>query len=219
VGRKVLITGSNSGFGWLTTNTLLGAGHTVVASMRDPQGRNKSGADELAAKGAKVVDIDVTQDASVEAGVAKAMELAGGIDVLVNNAGVGVIGLQEAFTIDDWKKVIVDPGGFGTDFGSRLMQAGDTARTKTYGDMAKGPEQQMASFEQNYASDNAPNPQMVADAILKVIDTPRGQRPFRTVVDGMGMGAPIEAINKASHEATTNIYSAFGMEGMLKIQA
>jgi NAD(P)-dependent dehydrogenase (short-subunit alcohol dehydrogenase family) len=290
MGQKVLITGSNSGFGRLTAETLLGAGHTVVASMRDPQGRNKASADELTAKGAHIVDIDVTSDASVEAGVAQAIEKAGGIDVLINNAGVGVIGLQEAFTIDDWKKlfdlnvfgvqrmnrailphmrekkagllmhvssllgrfvlpffgpynaskhalealadnyrvelsgfgvdsVIIEPGGFGTDFGNRLMPAGDTARTQTYGEFAKGPEQQMASFEQNYASADAPNPQMVPDAILTVINTPRGQRPFRTVVDGMGMGAPIEAINKASQEATTNIYSAFGMEGMLQIKA
>src|SRR5262249_11774520 len=48
-----------------------------------------------------VIDMDVTSDASVQAGVTRAMELAGGIDVAINNAGIGTVGITEAFTPDE----------------------------------------------------------------------------------------------------------------------
>ena len=103
--NKILITGASSGFGKLTTLALLEKGHSVVASMRGPDNKNKSVADELTAAGAKIVEIDVTDETSVNAGVAKAGELTGELDVVINNAGVGVMGIQETFTIEDWKKV------------------------------------------------------------------------------------------------------------------
>ena len=105
MGKKILITGTNSGFGRMFVETLLTGGHTVVAAMRDVDGRNKEPADALRAAGAHVVEIDVTDEASVEAGVSAGIEAAGGLDVLINNAGFGVAGLQETFTVDDWKRV------------------------------------------------------------------------------------------------------------------
>lgn len=62
--QRVLITGTSSGFGQLMANTLLRKGHSVVASMRDIEGRNKQAADELRTAGATIVEIDVTSDAS-----------------------------------------------------------------------------------------------------------------------------------------------------------
>ena len=56
---------------------------------------------------------------------------------------------------------------------------------------------------------------MVADGILTLVDTPAGKRPFRTVVDGLGMGDPIQKYNEVAQETTRGIYSAFGMEKML----
>ncbi len=103
--KKILITGASGGFGKLTTHTLLKNGHAVVASMRGASGKNKPVADELKSAGAHVVEIDVTDDNSVDKGVEQAIEITGGLDVVVNNAGVGVIGLQETFTIEDWKKL------------------------------------------------------------------------------------------------------------------
>merc|ERR1712137_1007266 len=85
--------------------TLLRNGHEVIASMRDPEGRNKERAQELKSAGAHIVDIDVTRDASVEGGVSRAIEQAGGVDVLINNAGVGVLGWQEAFNMDDFQRL------------------------------------------------------------------------------------------------------------------
>lgn len=102
---KVLVTGSSAGFGKLICKTLISRGHTVVASMRGVDKRNKDNAEELKAVGAHIVEIDVTSDKSVNEGVLKACDLAGSIDVVVNNAGVGVLGLQENFTPEDFQKV------------------------------------------------------------------------------------------------------------------
>jgi len=66
---NILITGANGGFGQLTVDTLLKAGHTIVASIRDPDGRNKGNAEYLKAKGVEVVSIDVTDEESVNQGV------------------------------------------------------------------------------------------------------------------------------------------------------
>ena len=48
------------------------------------------------------MDINVTSDQSVEQGVAAAIAQLGGLDVLINNAGIGVVGLQESYTADDY---------------------------------------------------------------------------------------------------------------------
>lgn len=99
---KVLITGASGAFGRMITLSLLAKGHQVAASMRDPQGRNRELAASLQQAGAVVVDIDVTSDQSVEQGVAAAIAQLGGLDVLINNAGIGVVGLQESYTADDY---------------------------------------------------------------------------------------------------------------------
>lgn len=109
---KILITGANGGFGVLTVKTLLNQGHTVVATLRNSESRNKVIADELSALGAKIVEIDITDDTSVNAGVTKAIELLGGLDVVINNAGVGVLGIQEQFNMDDFKRLF-DVNVFG----------------------------------------------------------------------------------------------------------
>lgn len=103
--KKILITGANGGFGKLTVLTLLQKGHAVAASMRDAEGRNKAIAAELSAAGAKIVSIDVTGNESVTRGVKDAMNALNGLDVLINNAGIGVHGMQEFFTIEDYQKL------------------------------------------------------------------------------------------------------------------
>ncbi|MGP4096565.1 SDR family NAD(P)-dependent oxidoreductase [Nonomuraea sp. KM90] len=92
-----LITGANKGLGFETARRLIAAGHTVYVGSRDA-GRGRLAAERL---GARAVLLDVTDDASVAA-AAKAVEADGGLDVLVNNAGIegrtesgGVIGAAE----------------------------------------------------------------------------------------------------------------------------
>ncbi|MGL5840066.1 MAG: SDR family oxidoreductase [Sphingorhabdus sp.] len=95
-GKSVLITGSSSGFGYLAALHLARQGAKVIASMRNLPRKE---ADELKAEAAKekldvhIVEIDVTSDQQVAAGVAEAGKIAGGpLDILVNNAGIGYAG-------------------------------------------------------------------------------------------------------------------------------
>jgi NAD(P)-dependent dehydrogenase (short-subunit alcohol dehydrogenase family) len=101
-GKSVLITGCSSGFGRLTALHLARGGANVIASMRNLQGGNRPEARELRDIAAKeklelaMVEIDVTDEAQVAAGVREAERIAGGgLDVLVNNAGVGLAGPVE----------------------------------------------------------------------------------------------------------------------------
>ncbi len=105
MGKKVLITGASGGFGKLTVEALLNNSFTVVASMRNSTTKNKDVAEHLSNLGAKIVEIDVTNDSSVENGVRQAIEIMNGLDVVVNNAGVGSIGMMEHFTVDDFKNL------------------------------------------------------------------------------------------------------------------
>ena len=79
-----LITGANKGLGKETARVLLEAGHTVWLGARD-EGRGRAAAAEL---GARFVQIDVTDDASVAAALAAIEGSGTGLDVLVNNAGI-----------------------------------------------------------------------------------------------------------------------------------
>jgi NAD(P)-dependent dehydrogenase (short-subunit alcohol dehydrogenase family) len=78
-----LITGANKGLGFETARRLIAAGHTVYIGSRDA-GRGHRAAERL---GARMVPIDVIDDASVAA-AAKTIEADGGLDVLINNAGI-----------------------------------------------------------------------------------------------------------------------------------
>ena len=78
-----LITGANKGLGFETARQLSDAGHTVYLGSRDAE-RGRRAAEQL---GARAVQLDVTDDASVAAAV-KDIEADGGLDVLVNNAGI-----------------------------------------------------------------------------------------------------------------------------------
>lgn len=79
-----LITGANKGLGKETARILLDAGHTVWIGARD-EVRGRAAADEL---GARFVQLDVTDDASVASAFATIAESGTGLDVLVNNAGI-----------------------------------------------------------------------------------------------------------------------------------
>ena len=108
--KVVLITGSSSGFGRMIAETLSRQQYEVFATMRAIYGRNANAAQELLALAAResvslrVLELDVTDDASVERAVESVIAQAGRIDVLVNNAGYGLIGLVEAFTMEQARR-------------------------------------------------------------------------------------------------------------------
>jgi NAD(P)-dependent dehydrogenase (short-subunit alcohol dehydrogenase family) len=97
----VLITGCSSGIGLHTAVAFAKNGDAVVASMRNPA---KAGTLKAAAAAAgvtvEVVALDVTDDASASAAVTDVLARHGHIDVLVNNAGVGLSGAVEDFPMD-----------------------------------------------------------------------------------------------------------------------
>jgi NAD(P)-dependent dehydrogenase (short-subunit alcohol dehydrogenase family) len=290
VAQNVFITGTNIGLGRLTALGLLEAGHSVVGSMRDINGRNSEAASELRAAGAHVVDIDVTDDSSVEAGIADAVAFAGSLDVVINNAGVGSSGVLEAFTSEDWQAsfdinvfgmqrvtraalpfmrtqgsgllvfvssvvgriafpffgpynaakfaveglaetcradlsslgiqtCVVEPGPFPTNFIHGLMPASDTTLDDDYADMLSVRQTMLEGFQAAWAANPGQDPQIVADAIVALLGMPASERPFRTVVDNMGMADAVAPLNQGSDAVTQGLYGAFGMAEMLTVRS
>lgn len=286
---NILITGASSGFGALMVADLIKAGHKVVGTVRDPENRNAKAAQELHALGAEIVEIDVTDDASVEAGVAKVQKMLGGIDALINNAGVGAHGLQENFDAEDFRRLfdinvfgvqrmiravlpemrergsglilnvssllgrvtlpfygpynatkwavealsenyraelsqfgvdvaIIEPGGFPTSFFGNLIHPSSNDRDSGYGEMASAPEAALAGFAEFLKANPQQTPQLVADAVVSVIGTAPGLRPFRTEVDRIGMGDAIRPMNVLQSEVTSALFTNLGMEGMLDLK-
>lgn len=106
-GKSILITGCSSGFGRLMAEDYARKGARVFATMRNLP---RAEADELMALAKAeqldlhVIEIDVTDDAQVAAGVAEAEKLAGGtLDVVINNAGIGITGPVEVQDIEATK--------------------------------------------------------------------------------------------------------------------
>jgi NAD(P)-dependent dehydrogenase (short-subunit alcohol dehydrogenase family) len=91
----VLITGCSTGIGRATAERLAAAGHTVYATAR----RLEALAD-LEGRGCRTLALDVTDEASMEAAVARIDEEAGGVDALINNAGYSQSGAVETLAMD-----------------------------------------------------------------------------------------------------------------------
>jgi NAD(P)-dependent dehydrogenase (short-subunit alcohol dehydrogenase family) len=105
--QHILITGASQGFGFDAAKALAKKGHTVYASARDINGRNaekKAALEKFAADNKvdiKVIELDVTNQASVDSAVAAIPHL----DVLINNAGIGTFGISESYSADLFKAV------------------------------------------------------------------------------------------------------------------
>ena len=269
--KIILITGASSGFGRLTAEALARAGHTVYASMRNTTGRNAPVVGQMAAfskaNGAdlRTVEMDVQSQDSVDAAVAKVIDDAGRIDVLVHNAGHMVFGPAEAFTPEQYAQLydvnvlstqrvnravlphlrrqregllvwvsssssaggtppylapyfgakaamdaiavqyarelsrwgietsIIVPGAFtsGTNHFAHAGTPADEARAAEYeaGPYAGFAEQVQTAFAEIVPPDADVN--LVADAIVKLVDAPFGERPFRVHVDPAQDGADV----------------------------
>ena len=103
--QVVLITGTSSGFGHLIAETLARKEFHVFATMRNMKTKNAAASRELEQLAEReslnltVLDLDVTEDASVERAVNEVAAKGGRIDVLVNNAGYGIMDLSETVTV------------------------------------------------------------------------------------------------------------------------
>ncbi|MDT4825465.1 3-hydroxybutyrate dehydrogenase [compost metagenome] len=94
--KVALVTGASSGIGEATALKLKALGYTVYAAARRVD-RMRS----LAAAGVQVLAMDVTDDASIQAGMKEIIAKSGRIDVLVNNAGYGSYGAVEDVSLDE----------------------------------------------------------------------------------------------------------------------
>ena len=104
--KTIVITGASSGFGAMTARALADAGDTVYAGIRDTAGRNAAAVAELGEYAStrsvnlRAVEMDVADQASVDAAITQIISDAGRLDVIVHNAGHMVLGPAEAFTVE-----------------------------------------------------------------------------------------------------------------------
>lgn len=94
--KVVLITGASSGIGKATAEKLLGEGYCVYASAR-----NANKLKPLETRGAKIVELDVTQDESTQSAVDRIIHDCGRLDILINNAGYGSYGALEDVSTEE----------------------------------------------------------------------------------------------------------------------
>jgi NAD(P)-dependent dehydrogenase (short-subunit alcohol dehydrogenase family) len=286
--QVVLITGSSTGFGRLFTETLARKGHTVFATMRDPGGRNGKNASEIRALAEKdslpihVLEMDVTDEGSVERAVNAAIAKAGRIDVAINNAGYFLTGLEEAVTTEQAQRlmdtnffgvvrlnravlphmrrqrsgvimhissgagriilpsagfycaskfamealaeaysyelaaqgiesVIVEPGAYETPVFGNTVTAADEARTTTYGAVKEIPAKVNGAL-----SSTAGNAQEVADSVLRIVETPAGEKRLRYFVSPQNYG--VEEINALTKQVQAKVIEAFGLTADTKFR-
>jgi NAD(P)-dependent dehydrogenase (short-subunit alcohol dehydrogenase family) len=104
--KVVLISGASSGFGAMTARALADAKHAVYAGMRDIGGRNTEAAAAARTYSGEhgvalhPVEMDVSDQVSVDAAVGSVLDAEGRIDVVIHNAGHMVLGPAEAFTTE-----------------------------------------------------------------------------------------------------------------------
>lgn len=283
--KVVLITGTNSGFGWLTAHSVAALGHQVYATMRDTEGKNADKAKALSQiENVTVLDVSLTDEASVNNAIDTIIAAEGKIDVLVNNAGAAMFGVAESSTTADvqrmfdinvfapWRLMklvlpamrkqsdgliinvssgfgtvsfpfstvysaskfgleglseglhyelrplgvdvaIIQPGTFPTEMSQKVQSGSDTSVLDAYKAISDYPNKMFAAIGQIFETVK-PDPQDVADAVVKLINLPKGQRPLRTVVDP-STGELITRANDAVNAEYAKALTAFGMEGLL----
>ncbi len=105
--RVTVVTGGAKGIGWATVEALLAEGDRPVLFDRDADALAAAGR-ELAGRGVDhhLEDLDVSDEAAVEAAMARVVARYGRIDVLVNNAGIALRHPTLELTLADWQAVV-----------------------------------------------------------------------------------------------------------------
>jgi len=98
--KTILITGSSTGIGKVTAEYFAQKGWNVAATMRSPE----KAADFIKADNVKVYALDVTDSLSIKKAIDLAMQDFGNIDVIVNNAGYGAVGIFEKASPEEIQK-------------------------------------------------------------------------------------------------------------------
>ena len=290
--KIVLVTGASSGFGAMSVRALADAGHRVYAGIRNTADRNRPAVAEAAQYAQdhgvdlRSIELDISDQASVDAAVAAIIAESGRLDVLVHNAGHMVLGPLEAFTPEQLHEVfdvnaastqrvnravlphlreqgdgllvwvgststrggtppylgpyfaakaamdslavtyaaevarfgidtsIVVPGAFttGTNHFAHSGRPADTAVAEAYEARYAGLSEQVGARLAAITPPDA-DPAEVAAAIVRVVDTPKGQRPFRVHIDPADDGA--ETVNRVGDLVRTAFYQRIGLDDLL----
>ena len=280
----------------MSARELARAGHTVYAGIRDTAGRNAPAVADAAAFAAeqgadlRTVELDVADQDSVDAAIARVVAEAGRLDVVVHNAGHMVLGPTEAFTPEQLASVydtnvvstqrlnraalphlraqghglvlwvgststrggtppylapyfaakaamdslavsyaaelarfgidtsIVVPGSFtsGTNHFAHAGHAADEPVAAAYEERYAGLLDQVGARLAELSPPDA-DPAEVARAIVRVVDAPAGQRPFRVHVDPADDGA--EVVNAVGDRVRTEFYRRIGLDDLLHVRA
>jgi NAD(P)-dependent dehydrogenase (short-subunit alcohol dehydrogenase family) len=260
--QNILITGASTGFGRSMAEQLARRGDRVFATMRDVSARNAANREALERFARaenlplSVLELDVTDQASVDEAVEAALAAAGHLDVVINNAGIAGIGVTEAYTPEQFEQlfavnvfgvvrvnravlpsmrrrqsgllihissgagratvpamavycaskyalesiadayrfellpfgidsVLVEPGIYNTPIFDRLMFPADRARLADYGEKAEFAERVHGVFKGAISAPETSEGAEVVAEVLRLIDTPMGERPLRTPVSPM----------------------------------
>jgi NAD(P)-dependent dehydrogenase (short-subunit alcohol dehydrogenase family) len=283
--KNIIITGSSNGFGLKAAKDFADKGNKVYATMRNPNGKNANAKADLESHSTniKVVDMDVTDEASVKEAMATILAEAGSVDVLINNAGIMYLGITEAFSVEQAKfqmetnyfgairvmqavlpsmrkagsgliintsslvgrmsppffgtynatkhalegysqalryevspfgvdVVMVEPGPFGTGLLASGQAPAHNEVLETYGELAGVPTAMGENFAQMLQSEDAPDPQWVVDAYLKLAEIPFGKRPTRTVV---GITWGVDEINELTQPIQDRVLKEMQLDSVL----
>lgn len=115
-----------------------------------------------------------------------------------------------AFGVDS---VIVEPGPCPSNLISSSPEPADADVVASYGEVAAIPGQIKANSDQSHDPANPPRPQLVADAIARLVEATE-RRPLRTVVMPDGLNFGVAAINEAVAPIQNEVLTAMGMEAM-----
>jgi NAD(P)-dependent dehydrogenase (short-subunit alcohol dehydrogenase family) len=108
------------------------------------------------------------------------------------------------------ENVIVQPGAFPTELAAKTMTGSDESVLEGYGEIAQIPQKIGESLHELFSSEHAPNPDLVAEAMVNLIESPKGERPLRVVVDPL-TGQFTEKANEQVFTQYKNFLGAFGM--------
>ena len=255
----VIITGASSGFGKCSAETLAQRGYKVYATMRDIADRNRIACAALRAEAKQnefdlsVLEMDVRSEESICRTVKEIASVAGRIDVVVNNAGFGTIGMTEAYSVQQFQQVfdtnffgavrvnravlpimrrqrsgllihvsspggripvpftgaycaskcalealadaycfelrplgidsvVVEPAFSPTSIQQNSIVPDDPCRAEEYEIVVECLGRVRRIFNDSVTSPAAIQPEVFADSIIKLIETPSGERPFRTLI-------------------------------------
>ena len=294
--KVILVTGASSGFGAMTVRALADAKHVVYAGMRDIGGRNAEAADAARRYAdehgvtLRTVEMDVSDEASVDGAVAAVLAEARRIDVVIHNAGHMVLGPTEAFSPEQvaavydtnvlstqrvnravlpamraqrdgvvvWVGSSSSRGGtppyLGPYFAAKAAEdalavsyAGELTRfgiettivvpgsftsgTNHFANAGRPVDQRIAmAYDAEYAglmdevsrklAELAPDdadPSEVAKQIVKVVDMPKGSRPFRVYVDPADDGA--EDVFRVGDRVRQWFYQRIGLVDLLSVSS